>query len=163
MKKLFQTLFLGLGFLPLALVSQPIGQMQQQNAGVNWLTHYPEAVKQSQSSGKPIVVLFTGTNWCPACMKLEKEVLKKPEFAGAVGSRFIFLKAEFPDSSAESVQASPYYSLLERYNIETFPTLVIIDAKGQRLNTVGYQAGGPSHYINKMMQMHSGRSPVTHQ
>ncbi|CUI17194.1 conserved putative secreted protein [Candidatus Protochlamydia naegleriophila] len=120
--------------------------------GLNWLNNYQEAISQSQSSGKPIVILFTGTQWCPACMKLEREVLNKAEFAQAVGGRFIFLKAEFPDYAEEAISASPFRSLLDRYGIDAFPTMVVVDASGQRLYTVNYQAGGPGVYINELIQ-----------
>lgn len=131
---------------------------------LNWLSNYQEAISHSQSSGKPIVILFTGTHWCPACMKLEKEVLNKPEFAQAVGNRFIFLKAEFPDYAEEAMSASPFRSLLDRYRVDAFPTMVVINTSGQRLYTVNYQAGGPGVYINELLQklnpgQYSGHQP----
>jgi thiol-disulfide isomerase/thioredoxin len=141
----------------------PFGEqrpMQQRNQfsaqRINWLNNYQEAVSQSQATGKPIVLLFTGTNWCPACMKLEKEVLTTSEFAGGVGGRFIFLKAEFPDYSEEAIKSSPYYPLLQNHGIDTFPPMVIVNANGQRLYTVNYQAGGPSVYINQLLRKFQG-------
>ncbi len=131
---------------------QPSQFSSQAYGKLNWLNNYQEAISQSQSSGKPIVILFTGTQWCPACMKLEREVLNKPEFAQAVGGRFIFLKAEFPDYAEEAISASPFRSLLDRYGIDAFPTMVVVDASGQRLYTVNYQAGGPGVYINELIQ-----------
>ncbi|WP_068468194.1 thioredoxin family protein [Candidatus Protochlamydia phocaeensis] len=132
--------------------AQPANSNVYGNSQINWLKNYQDAVSQSQATSKPIVILFTGTTWCPACMKLEREVLTRPEFAQAVGNRFIFLKAEFPDYAEEAVMSSPYYHLVERYKIEAFPTLVIINAGGQRLSTVNYQAGGPDVYARQLMQ-----------
>jgi protein disulfide-isomerase len=146
---------LALAAFPSLAFSQPSFSSQASPSipgQLTWLKNYNDAVAQAQSSGKPIVLLFTGTHWCPACMKLEREVLMKPEFAQAISSRFIFLKAEFPEFGEEAVMASPYRSLLERYNVEAFPTIVVINANGQRLSTVNYQAGGPSYYINQLMQ-----------
>lgn len=128
---------------PAAVPSAPSGVLK-------WVNTYSEAVAQSQSTGKPIVILFTGTNWCPACMKLEKEVLKSSEFAQMVGQKFIFLKAEFPDYS--NVAASPFKTLLDRYGIEAFPTIVVVNASGQQLYTVNYREGGARAYAQELLQ-----------
>lgn len=126
-------------------ISNPSGQ-------INWLRNYSEAVALSQSTSKPIVILFTGTGWCPACMKLERQVINHPEFAQAVGQKFVFLKAEFPDYSEGAVAASPYKPLVDRYGISAFPTIVVINANGQQLYTVKYREGGPQMYAQELLQ-----------
>ena len=119
---------------------------------INWLRSYSDAVALSQSTSKPIVILFTGTGWCPACMKLEREVLNRSEFAQAVGQKFVFLKAEFPDYSENAVMASPYKPLIDRYGVEAFPTLVVVNANGQQLYTVNYREEGPQAYAQELLQ-----------
>lgn len=123
-----------------------------QGRGISWLRTYSEAVALSQSTSKPIVILFTGTGWCPACMKLEREVLKNPEFTQAVGQKFVFLLAEFPDYSESAVMASPYKPLLDRYGVSQFPTMVVINANGQKLYTVNYREGGARMYVQELLQ-----------
>jgi thioredoxin-related protein len=138
--------------------SAPISQIPSRNSKGNsqyqlsWITNFKEALAKSQSTGQPIVMLFTGTNWCPACMKLEKEVLTKPEFAQALGNQFVFFKAEFPDYGEDAIMSSPYSTLLQQYDINAFPTLIVINASGKQLYTVNYQAGGPAIYINELLQ-----------
>lgn len=119
---------------------------------INWARSYSEAVALSQSTSKPIAILFTGTGWCPACMKLERTVLNHPEFAQAVSQRFVFLKAEFPDYSEPAVMASPYKPLLDRYGVNTFPTIVVINVNGQLLYKVHYHEGGPQAYARELLQ-----------
>lgn len=119
---------------------------------INWLKTYSEAVALSQSTSKPIAILFTGTGWCPACVKLERSVLNNPEFAQAVAQKFVFLKAEFPDYSESAVRASPYKPLLDRYGVNAFPTILVINANGQTLFTVNYREGGPQMYAQELLQ-----------
>ncbi|HPH93730.1 MAG TPA: thioredoxin family protein, partial [Candidatus Cloacimonas sp.] len=45
-----------------------------------WLTDWNEAMKMSQSYARPVVVDFTGSDWCIWCQKLEEEVFSKDEF-----------------------------------------------------------------------------------
>jgi thioredoxin-related protein len=122
------------------------------NQQINWLRSYSDAVALSQSTSKPIAILFTGTGWCPACMRLERTVLTQPDFAQAVGQKFVFLKAEFPDYSEPAVMASPYKPLLDRYGVNQFPTIVITNANGQMLYTVNYREGGPQVYAQELLQ-----------
>lgn len=119
---------------------------------IYWLTNYSDAVAQSQSTSKPILILFTGTTWCPACIRLERTVLNHPEFAQAIGQRFIFLKAEFPQYSESIVAASPYKPLLDRYGVNTFPTMVVVNANGNMLFSLNYRDGGPQSYIQELLQ-----------
>ena len=36
-------------------------------ASEEWLTDYDEALAESTRSGKPVLTLFTGSDWCPHC------------------------------------------------------------------------------------------------
>lgn len=126
---------------------------------IQWLSDYAQAISQSASSSKPIVILFTGTGWCPACMKLEREVLKNPEFTNAVAQKFIFLKADFPDYSEDAMMSSVYKPLMDRYHVNAFPTIVVIDAGGQKLYTVNYQTGGARVYAQELLQKLNSMGP----
>ncbi|MEI8125793.1 MAG: hypothetical protein WCG42_08565, partial [Parachlamydiaceae bacterium] len=35
--------------------------------GVQWQTNYEEAVRQSKTASKPLVLFFTGSDWCGWC------------------------------------------------------------------------------------------------
>jgi len=122
------------------------------DSSIRWLQNYSEAVALSQSSSKPILILFTGTNWCPACIMLERTVISQPEFTQAIAPYFIFLKAEFPQASASSLAHSPYKSLLDRYQIGAFPTFVVVNAEGRFLYKVNYGQGGPQAYAQELLQ-----------
>lgn len=161
MKKLVTLTFSSLFLLHLTVLSaqpHPSENYPSQNTSysignqINWLKSYSEAVALSQSTSKPIAILFTGTGWCPACMKLEREVITHPQFAQTVGKKFVFLKAEFPDYSESAVMASPYKPLIDRYGISAFPTIIVINANGQQLYTINYRQGGPQAYAQEMLQ-----------
>lgn len=139
-------------YLPGGYPAHPPSYFSYPSNQINWLRSYSEAVALSQSTSKPILILFTGTGWCPACMKLERQVLNQTEFAQAVGQKFVFLKAEFPDYSEGAVMASPYKPLVDRYGIEAFPTMVIVNANGQQFYTVKYREGGAQMYIQELLQ-----------
>lgn len=75
------------------------GQVKQNTKPkLNWLTNYQDAVSQAQTESKPILLFFTGTGWCPACIKLEEEVFNTTDFVNAAGAQFVFVKVDFPQS-----------------------------------------------------------------
>ena len=41
--------------------------------GINWLDIGRKAKEESQKTGKPILMLFTGSDWCGYCIKMEKD------------------------------------------------------------------------------------------
>ena len=43
-------------------------------APVEWLTNYEAAKAEATAKHKRILALFTGSDWCPSCMKFEAEV-----------------------------------------------------------------------------------------
>ena len=46
----------------------------------HWQTDYDAAVKEAQKTKKTVLVLFTGSDWCPGCIALNEHALSKPEF-----------------------------------------------------------------------------------
>ena len=101
---------------------------------------------------QPGVVLLTGAAWCPACKKLEKEVLIQPHFAAQVADAFVFFKADFRTHSGDKFVASPFYQLLEKYKVQYFPTFVGVDHKGEELFRVDYQSGGVDVYVKELLR-----------
>ena len=49
-------------------------------ASEEWLTDYDEAIAESARTGRPVMTLFTGSDWCPHCRTLEERVFATPEF-----------------------------------------------------------------------------------
>lgn len=145
------------GFLASQLTAQNMSTANpnMQNAPrntIDWCEDYSKSKELSQRNSKPILILFTGTSWCPACMKLEREVINNPRFAQAVGNNFIFYKAEFSEPTEEAMMRSPDKALVDRYGIKAFPTMIVIDGNGKQLFTVNYRAGGVDSYAQELNQ-----------
>lgn len=138
----FFSIFLGLSLF--------LGSSQLQ-AHLPWATKHAEVMEKAQKENKPVILFFTGTGWCTWCVKLEREVLDMPEFANALNNQFLFLKADFPNPSEPAIASSQYKPLMDRYHVDGFPTLVVVNAKGDELFTMGYEAGGPQKYAEKLL------------
>lgn len=121
---------------------------------VSWLEDYQEAVTQSEQTGKPILALFTGSDWCGWCKKLEKEVFYTPDFAEKAGDAFVFLKVDFPMYTRQPTEQKNQNEELKRqHGVRGFPTVVLLDEKQQKITSTGYQTGGGSKYAEYLLKV----------
>ena len=129
--------------------------------GVQWQTNYEEAVRQSKTASKPLVLFFTGSDWCGWCTKLDEEALGTKEFAEATANRFIFVKIDFPLYASQDPQIKAQNKQLQnKFSVRSFPTILILDPQqNQQIGTTGYRPGGGksfADYLIKMVNDYSG-------
>lgn len=110
-----------------------------------WLTDIAKAKAEAAKAGKPILIDFTGSDWCGWCVKLKKEVFDTPEFTAWAKDKVVLLEVDFPQKKEQSAEVKKANrALAESYKIEGYPTIVIADAAGKELGRLGYQKGGPA-------------------
>lgn len=128
------------------------GSMQNQGS-LQWYTDFNQAVQTAQQQNKPLLLFFSGSDWCGWCKKLESEVFNKPEFASAVGDKFIFVDIDFPmNKQLPAAVTQQNEHLKNQYHVTGYPTVVILDPNLNVLETTGYQQGGAQAYANYLMQ-----------
>ena len=114
-----------------------------------WLTSWDQAVAQSKKTGHPILMDFTGSDWCIWCQKLKKEVFSTPEFQAWADKNVILLELDYPRSVPQSEAVKKQNAeLAQKYNIEGYPTILIVDATGKVKAQTGYEKGGPAAWIS---------------
>jgi protein disulfide-isomerase len=120
----------------------------------HWLTSYAEAVKESTRSGKPIMMDFTGSNWCGWCMKLKKEVFETDQFKHWAAQNVVLLELDFPRGIPQDAAIKQQNEkLAQQYQIQGYPTILFVNAEGKQLGQYGYDAGGPTNWTHKASQM----------
>lgn len=113
-----------------------------------WLTNYQQALDAAKKSNKPIVMNFTGSDWCIWCKKLSKEVFTQKPFIDYATANLVLLKLDFPKSIKQTDEEKQQNeSLAKQFKIEGFPTLVILDKNGKEINRASYQEGGAEKYV----------------
>ena len=108
----------------------------------------PKAIQQAQAENKDVIFLFTGSDWCPPCKKLEKEVLSEKEFLDGISKEYVLIKLDFPKNSPQDpklTKQNEEYS--KKYGIDSFPTLVLTDSKLVPFAFAGYETGGHLNYL----------------
>lgn len=117
-----------------------------------WHTDAAAALAAARTSGKLVLMDFTGSDWCPPCEILETEVLSGDGFARLAAEKFVLLKLDFPQHTelGEKLQEQNN-TLAERYEINAFPTALVTDADGTELGrTEGYMPGQPDAWLEQV-------------
>ena len=116
-----------------------------------WHTNYDEGLSLSKKSGKMMFVLFTGSDWCRWCIKLEDEILSKPEFAKAVGEQYVFVKIDSPRKHPlPEKEEARNEELLDQYDIEGYPTILLVDSKEEVDAELSYVSGGVAPFLAEL-------------
>ena len=114
-----------------------------------WQTDYKQALAQAAQEKKRVLLDFTGSDWCPYCVQMDKEVLTRPEFKAFAAHKLILVKLDFPRKKKMSpAEAEQNLKLQQKFTIEGFPTYVLLDPAGTEMRRqVGYLEGGPKEFI----------------
>ena len=117
-----------------------------------WQPDFETAQKVAAKKEQNIVLVFSGSDWCAPCIKLERDVWEQESFATAVGEDFVFYKADFPRRKANKLSkevTTRNAELAELYNIRgSFPLVVVLSPEGDMLGQTGYKKVSPTEYAD---------------
>ena len=120
----------------------------QASDNLDWKTNLEQAVTQAKKENKAVLVNFTGSDWCIWCKRLTSEVFDKNEFKEYADKNLVLVKLDFPRDLPQTQETKLYNnSLAQKYGIQGFPTILIMNSKGELVAKTGYQPGGPANYI----------------
>lgn len=110
------------------------------------------AKAEAATSGRYILADFSGSDWCGWCQRLDKEVFATPEFLAGATNKFVLVMIDSPRDksilSDHARKANP--GLVDKYRVDGYPTVLILDADGKVLDQTGYRRGGPKAYLEML-------------
>ncbi len=120
-----------------------------------WQTDINKAISISNKSKKPMLLFFTGSDWCGWCIRLQKEVLLTPEFAKWAKDNVVLVELDFPRRTPQSEQIKAQNNGMQQaFGIQGFPTIYFATAKIKEgkpsftgIGSTGYVAGGPTAWL----------------
>jgi protein disulfide-isomerase len=130
-----------------------VSMAEEKSAG-GWLTDYDAALKKAAAENKYVLLDFSGSDWCGWCIKLDREVFSKPEFLDYAKENLILVMVDFPREKPQTKeQKAANEALSEKYDIEGFPTVLILSPAGKVVERTGYAPGGPTAYVNRIKEI----------
>jgi thioredoxin-related protein len=125
-----------------------LASLASARAELNWLTDYDAAKSKARSDNKLVLLDFTGSDWCGWCKRLQAEVFSKPQFQEYAARNLILVELDFPRFKQQSDAVKKQNGqLASEYEIEGFPTVIVLNAAGKKVGELGYMEGGPEVFI----------------
>ncbi len=113
----------------------------------NWLTNLDEAKKIARKDGKPILLYFTGSDWCTPCVALKKDFFETSEFA-QYEDKFVMVYIDRPRRTDIISPEQMIYNkeIIKKYKTTSFPTMMILDSAGRKKEDLsGYSSFNTYH------------------
>ena len=141
---------------PLAMPSMPCGSSvvsAAEHVSGRWHTAYESAMAEAETTGRPVLALFTGSDWCPHCKILEKNVLETGEFQAWADSNVVLLMVDLPQQGISEAVRQQRSVVCRKYGVSSFPNVVLIGPDGAKITEKrGYKGQPAPAWIADMAQ-----------
>lgn len=141
-------------FIILFLISMAI-KAQENSSSLEWYTNLEQAQKKAKKKNLPILMYFTGSDWCAPCKSLKEDFFETPTFL-TKASNVILVMIDYPrriDIISEE-QMEYNKGIILKYNKEkAFPLLVGLTQKGREIDRIsGYGSLRDPSYHFKFLE-----------
>jgi thioredoxin-related protein len=128
-----------------------------QTPAATWNTDLATALQQAKSTNKPVLAVFSGSDWCKPCIMLKQEVFDQSEFEQYAKDKLVLARFDFPRSKKNKLPATQTKlneQAAAQFNKEgAFPLVVLLSPEGKVLAKTGYRPGGPAAYNAYLTQL----------
>ncbi len=112
-----------------------------------WLVNVDQAFAESQSSGKPILANFTGSDWCGWCKRLTKSVFVHDEFKAWAKENVVLLELDFPRRKTLPQEIKKQNANLQKaFAVRGYPTVWLFDLSKNDKGEYAISALGKTGY-----------------
>lgn len=126
-----------------------------QSQELKWYNDVSEASSLSIKTKKPLLLFFTGSDWCGWCMRLQKEVMQTPEFTKWATDNVILVELDYPRRKQLPENITQQNAQLQQmFAVNGYPTVWLVQPTDKdnkinlaQLGKTGYVAGGPTEWL----------------
>ena len=121
----------------------------------DWLTDLSKAQAKAKEDKKMVLMDFNGSNWCPPCKALRKNVLNSQAFIDYAKTNLVLVDIDFPRPSHQTEELQKANEALStKYNVEGLPTVIVLSSDGKELKRiVGYEGASPAEFIAQLEKL----------
>ena len=123
----------------------------------DWSTDLSKAQVKAKAEKKLVLMDFNGSDWCPPCKALRKNVLSSTEFIDYAKKNLVLVDVDFPRHAEQTEELKKANKALsEKFSIEGFPTIVVLNSDGKELKKkVGYSGETAKDFIAELEKLKS--------
>ena len=134
-----------------------VGLFQVSAAEGDWLTDLSKAQAKAKAEKKMVLMDFNGSDWCPPCKALRKNVLSSPEFVDYAKKNLVLVDVDFPRHKEQTEELKKANEALsKKFSIEGYPTVIVLSSEGKELKKqVGYDGETSKAFIAELEKLKS--------
>jgi protein disulfide-isomerase len=118
-----------------------------------WTTDLLGAIRESEETGKDLLLNFTGSDWCVWCHRLRDEVFSTDEFKSYADENLVLVFLDFPNGISQSEETVKQNQVIaSMMGVEGFPTIWLMDSEQVPVVKTGYAQGGPETFISNLKE-----------
>lgn len=151
MKSLLATFFL-VGLLLACSRSEPV--LKEADTRPAMPAGLEAALAKAEKENKMVLLDFTGSDWCPPCMALQREVFAKQRWQDFAEAHLVFVEVDFPrGKELPPEETRNNEALREKFGVEAFPTLLLLHPDGKVVwENRGFPNGGLGGLLAELEQ-----------
>ena len=118
-----------------------------------WTQDYAAATNAAATDGKPVLLDFTGSDWCGWCMLMENKVFCTQEWEDWAATNIYLVAIDFPNDTSKvpDEYQTRNRELSKQFGVREYPTFIVLDSKGQKLGQLGADRNAtPAKFIRKL-------------
>ena len=120
----------------------------------SWTTDYKKALADAKTGNKRVLLDFEGSDWCEWCVRLDKEVFSQAKFKDYAAKNLVLVQLDFPNSKPQSDAVKiQNEELRQKFGVEEFPTIVVLNGDGKKLGELHYVPGGPDAFLAELAKV----------
>jgi protein disulfide-isomerase len=120
-----------------------------------WHTTWEAAASEAKTKNKPILIDFTGSDWCGWCVRLKKEVFDTDYFNTWAAKNVVLLEVDFPRGKPQSdAVKAKNQQLARKFGVSGYPSIFFANHNGDPIgDRFGYAEGGPEVWTKQAEQI----------
>ena len=126
----------------------------QYNSYEGWRTDYQESINKAKENNRNLLILFTGSDWCPPCKMMLKNVWSKESFKTFAKKNLELLVLDFPQGKKLSeAQSTQNQKLAGQYNVSTYPLVLILNPEGVEISRMNFHGELAEGFIERYQEV----------
>ena len=122
-----------------------------------WTMDFDAAKTLAREKNLPILINFTGSDWCGWCKLMDREVFAKDEWQAYAKENVVLVTIDFPQDKTRVPMhfVARNQKLSETYGVRGYPTYIVLGADGTtRLGQLGASRdASPSSFIGELKKL----------
>jgi thiamine biosynthesis lipoprotein len=114
-----------------------------------------KAFDLARQTGKKVMLVFSGSDWCIPCIQFNKTILSDSSFLRFAGDNLVLLEADFPQRKKIAAPLRLQYdSLAAAFNPNgAFPHVVLLSPEKKLMMDVPISKQSPDAFMTTLKQL----------